>query len=91
MRVAALEALGLAKTRGPLTTRLEHLTPAVRRAAALGLGHLADPDTLPQVRKAVDDPSPKVREAARWAVQQITGVDAGLQMSTRKRHTFQDP
>jgi epoxyqueuosine reductase len=42
------------------------------RNAALVLGNQKDADALPALRKALDDPDPVVREAAKWAVERIT-------------------
>jgi PAS domain-containing protein len=78
-----LEELGRtssARARDPLLERLDHASPAVRRAAALGLGHLKDRGTLEAVRARLEDPAPGVREAAAWAVQEISGKDAGLRL-----------
>jgi epoxyqueuosine reductase len=51
------------------------------RNAALVLGNTGDAAALPALRRALDDPEPVVREAARWAIQeiesrQLTLVDA---------------
>ena len=43
------------------------------RNAALVLGNRGDPAALPALRRALDDPEPLVREAARWALERITG------------------
>jgi epoxyqueuosine reductase len=43
------------------------------RNAALLLGNRGDPAALPALGKALDDPEPVVREAARWAIDRITG------------------
>jgi epoxyqueuosine reductase len=42
------------------------------RNAALLLGNGGDPAALPALRRALDDPEPVVREAARWAIDRIT-------------------
>ncbi len=42
------------------------------RNAALILGNRGDPAALPALRRALDDPEPIVREAARWAVERLT-------------------
>jgi epoxyqueuosine reductase len=42
------------------------------RNAALILGNRGDPAALPVLRKALDDPEPVIREAARWAIERIT-------------------
>jgi epoxyqueuosine reductase len=41
------------------------------RNAALVLGNIGDAAALPALRRAMDDPEPVVREAARWAIEQI--------------------
>jgi len=41
------------------------------RNAALVLGNRGDPTALPALRQALNDPEPLVREAARWAIEQI--------------------
>jgi epoxyqueuosine reductase len=41
------------------------------RNAALVLGNTGDTAALPALRRALDDPEPVVREAARWAIEQI--------------------
>jgi epoxyqueuosine reductase len=41
------------------------------RNAALVLGNSGDGSALPALRRACDDPEPLVREAARWAIEQI--------------------
>jgi epoxyqueuosine reductase len=41
------------------------------RNAAIVLGNRGDPTALPALRRALDDPEPLVREAARWAVERI--------------------
>jgi epoxyqueuosine reductase len=51
------------------------LTRSKRRGlvsnAAILLGNRGDPAALPALQKALDDPEPKVREAAQWAIAQI--------------------
>jgi epoxyqueuosine reductase len=42
------------------------------RNAALALGNAGDPAALPALRRALDDPEPLVREAAAWAIAQIS-------------------
>jgi epoxyqueuosine reductase len=42
------------------------------RNAALILGNRGDPAALPALQKALDDPEPVIREAARWAIARIT-------------------
>jgi epoxyqueuosine reductase len=41
------------------------------RNAAIVLGNRGDLETLPVLRKALDDPEPLVREAAAWAIERI--------------------
>jgi epoxyqueuosine reductase len=41
------------------------------RNAALVLGNSGDAAALPALRRALFDPEPEVREAARWAIDQI--------------------
>jgi epoxyqueuosine reductase len=41
------------------------------RNAAIVLGNRGDPAALPALRQALADPEPLVREAARWAIEQI--------------------
>ncbi|HZV04289.1 MAG TPA: tRNA epoxyqueuosine(34) reductase QueG [Gemmataceae bacterium] len=43
------------------------------RNAALVLGNTGDAAALPALRRALDDPEPVVREAVRWAIDQIEG------------------
>ena len=51
------------------------LTRAKRRGllrnAAIVLGNRGDPASLPALRRALRDPEPLVREAARWAIERI--------------------
>jgi epoxyqueuosine reductase len=42
------------------------------RNAAIALGNRGDPKALPVLRRALGDPEPLVREAAEWAIAQIT-------------------
>jgi epoxyqueuosine reductase len=42
------------------------------RNAALILGNRGDPAALPALRRALDDPEPVIREAARWAIERFT-------------------
>jgi epoxyqueuosine reductase len=46
------------------------------RNAALVLGNQGDPAALPALRRALDDPEPLVREAARWAIERIEARNA---------------
>ena len=43
----------------------------LRRNAAVVLGNLGDPDSLPALTSALDDPDPIVREHAAWAIGRI--------------------
>jgi epoxyqueuosine reductase len=43
----------------------------LRRNAALVLGNSGDARALPALQRVLDDPEPSVREAARWALEQI--------------------
>ena len=83
--VEALGRTGSPRAREVLQAGLGHASAARRRAAVVGLGHLKDRGTLEAVRPLLDDPSPDVGEAARWAVQEISGEDAGLRL---EGHTF---
>jgi hypothetical protein len=53
----------------------EGTTPQERAAGAAGLGHLRDPDSVPLLLKAMDDPEVVVRGRAANAVRTILGVD----------------
>jgi epoxyqueuosine reductase len=44
----------------------------VLRNAALVLGNRGDPAALPALHRALDDSEPLIREAAEWAIEQIT-------------------
>jgi epoxyqueuosine reductase len=46
------------------------------RNAAIVLGNHGDPAALPALRKALTDPDPVIREAAQWAIEQITAGHA---------------
>ena len=41
------------------------------RNLAIAAGNSADPELLPALEKAQDDPEPLVREAVHWAIQRI--------------------
>jgi len=75
--VDAVELLGLTEEEFRQRFRGTALTRAKRRGllrnAALVLGNRGDPAALPALRRALDDPEPLVREAARWALERITG------------------
>jgi epoxyqueuosine reductase len=71
-----VELLGLSAEQFRVRFRGTALTRAKRRGllrnAALILGTRRDVAALPALRRALADPEPLVREAARWAVDQIT-------------------
>jgi len=75
--VDAAELLGLSEEafrhrfRGTAVMRAKRR--GLLRNAALVLGNRGDPAALPVLRRALDDPEPLVREAARWAIERITG------------------
>ena len=45
------------------------------RNAAIALGHRGDRRALPALRKALGDPDPLVRDAARWALERLSLAD----------------
>jgi epoxyqueuosine reductase len=47
------------------------------RNAAIVLGNLGDVRALPALQRALDDPEPLVREAARWAIEEISPLRRG--------------
>ncbi len=55
--------------RGTALTRSKRL--GLLRNAALVLGNRGDPAALPALERALTDPEPVVREAARWAIDRI--------------------
>jgi epoxyqueuosine reductase len=69
------ELLGLSEEAFRRRFRGTALTRAKRRGllrnAALVLGNCGDPAALPALQRALQDPEPLVREAARWAIRQI--------------------
>ncbi len=71
-----VELLGLTEDEFRHRFRSTALTRARRRGllrnAALVLGNRGDGAALPALRRALDDPEPPVREAARWAIDRIT-------------------
>src|SRR5439155_9938260 len=75
--VDPVELLSLSEEEFRRRFRGTALTRARRRGllrnAALVLGNRRDPAALPALRRALDDPEPLVREAARWALERITG------------------
>jgi epoxyqueuosine reductase len=75
-----VELLGLSDEQFRFRFRGTALVRAKRRGmlrnAALVLGNRGDPAALPALRRALSDPEPLVREAARWAIAQITAREA---------------
>jgi epoxyqueuosine reductase len=78
-RVDLVELLGLTEAEFRHRFRDTALWRAKRRGllrnAALALGNHGDPAALPALRRALEDPEPLVREAARWAIDRITRGD----------------
>ncbi|HTU19965.1 MAG TPA: tRNA epoxyqueuosine(34) reductase QueG [Gemmataceae bacterium] len=74
-KVDLIELLGLSeeafRRRFRGTALLRTKRRGLLRNAALVLGNTGDADALPSLRRALDDPEPLVREAARWAIEQI--------------------
>jgi epoxyqueuosine reductase len=74
-KVDLIELLGLSEEafrhrfRG--TALLRTKRRGLLRNAALVLGNTGEADALPALRRALGDPEPIVREAARWAIEQI--------------------
>lgn len=74
-KVDLIELLGLSEEafrqrfRGTALMRTKRR--GLLRNAALVLGNTGDAEALPALRRAIDDAEPLVREAARWAVEQI--------------------
>ncbi len=70
-----IEVLGLSeeafRRRFRGTALLRTKRSGLLRNAALVLGNTADAAALPALRRALEDPEPLVREAARWAIEQI--------------------
>jgi epoxyqueuosine reductase len=77
MALDPLELLGLTEEgfrqhfRGTALTRTKRR--GLLRNAALILGNRGDPSALPALQRALEDPEPLVREAARWAIERING------------------
>jgi HEAT repeat protein len=63
------------KAASPLRTALRVGNPRIRSGAALALGRLRLPGTLPDIVAALDDPSPSVRRSA------VKGLDSYHDMS----------
>ncbi len=74
--VDAVELLGLSEEAFRRRFRGTALMRAKRRGllrnAALVLGNTGNAQALPVLRRALEDPEPLVREAAQWAIEQIT-------------------
>jgi epoxyqueuosine reductase len=74
-KVDAIELMGLSEEafrhrfRGTAILRTKRR--GLLRNAALVLGNAGGADALSALRRALDDPEPLVREAARWAIEQI--------------------
>ncbi len=69
VRIAACYAIGERGDRGlagRLAARLEDKALLVRHAAADGLGMLRDPATVPDLARALDDPSNHYRGTSMW-------------------------
>src|SRR5581483_4838204 len=79
--VDPVELLGLSEEefrrrfRGTALTRSKR--SGLLRNAALVLGKRGDPAALPALRRALADPEPLVRDAARWAIDRILVATGG--------------
>lgn len=60
-----------------LVLRLTAHHPAIRRQAISELGNIPDPDSLACLVDALDDDDSSVRDEARMALQELTGIDLG--------------
>ena len=49
----------------------------ILRNVCVALGNIGDPDDLPDLERAAQDPEPLIAEHARWAVEQIRGRQSG--------------
>lgn len=83
-RMAALAALGERKERstsGNVAARLEDKALLVRQAAADALGQIGDPATLPDLGRALQDPSGTYRGTSMWVrrhyVEAVTAIGTG--------------
>src|SRR5207253_2583001 len=78
-----IEVLGLSEGEFRRRFRGTALTRPKRRGllrnAALVLGNRGDPAALPALRRALEDPEPLVREAARWAIGRIEQLAASTE------------
>lgn len=77
--VDAIELLGLSdddfrrRFRGTAITRTKRR--GLLRNAAIVLGNSGDPQAIPALRRALNDPEPLVREAAEWAIGRIEEIN----------------
>ncbi len=75
MKLDLIELLGLSeeefRRRFRGTALLRTKRRGLLRNAALVLGNCGHATALPALRRALEDPEPMVREAARWAIEQI--------------------
>jgi epoxyqueuosine reductase len=55
------------------------------RNAALILGNRGDPAAVPALERALDDPEPVIRDAARWAIRRINELRGGTIETQRRR------
>ncbi len=87
--VDLVELLGLSEEAFRQRFRGTALTRAKRRGllrnAAIALGNQGNPAALPALRRALDDPEPLIREAAQWAIEQITLLAFNVRSTTSER------
>ncbi|MBW1709716.1 MAG: HEAT repeat domain-containing protein [Deltaproteobacteria bacterium] len=69
--VETLETLGGSLAAKSITYGLLDAEARVREAAATALGHLGQTETIVDLRKVLDDPSPYVHRAARQAIRRL--------------------
>jgi epoxyqueuosine reductase len=74
------EAAFRARFRGSAIWRARRA--GLARNAALMLGHRSDPDAVPALRRALDDPDAGVRRAAAWALGRLDSSPSVRQSST---------